>query len=510
MDDSPQHPPDGARGTGALSGDGSRARTLRHLSHDIRAAMSDVIGGLRLIDADRLDPQTQTQIDGIRSAADTLASLVDHALFAAAGESPLAHDTGPVALDLWLESLSQRWIGHAKDRGRIFRVVRNDPLPQSLRVPPVALTRVVGNLVGNALHHVPAGEVEVALSGSPSEGLVLKVQDEGPGFPEAVLKGEASGGMGTHAGSGLGLKIARDLSAAIGADLSFENTARGACATLRLGAHLVDGNGSSDDPAQPMPDLSHLRLLVAEDNLTNQTILGHMLSVMGAGAVFVADGRSALERLRAERFDIALLDIEMPEMSGLEVMEAVRSMGTEVAAMPLVAITAYVLRDNREAIYAAGADGIIGKPVSSAEDLGRAILRHAGSLEPEDVVAPLANDAKLLDHGRMYDLLAAAGADGRQELLERVEEDLTATLGLLDASMAEGDHAEIRAQTHILIAIAGALGAVRLCSMAEALNIAAKKRAVCRFGPLYAPLRVDLLALLEEVARRKGELGAGG
>ncbi len=491
---------DGSDGADA-PGDAPGARTLRHLSHDIRSAMSDVIGGLRLVDPARLDPQTQTQLDRVRSAADTLASLVDHALFAAAGESPMAHDPGPVSLEDWLDNLSDRWGGQAAERNRTFRVQRIGRLPKSLNVPPVALTRVVGNLVGNALRHVPDGDVEVIVSGEASHGLIISVRDQGPGFPTEVLEGKEHSGIGATAGSGLGLKIAQNLSAAFGAVLTLDNIETGACATLRMGPERL-GDSVPEAGVAAMPDLSGLQILVAEDNLTNQTILRHMLDAMHAEATFVADGRAALGELTEKVYDIALLDIEMPELSGLEVMEAVRAMGGDLAAMPLVAITAYVLRDNREAIYAAGADGIIGKPVASTEDLGRAVLRHVGNGPPEPAPDVLLSEGSVLDHRQMDQLLRAAGTDGRQELLQRLSEDLTTTLHLLDQAMERQDHSELRAQTHILIAVSGAVGADRLCRMSEALNIAAKRRMTDRYGSLFAPLRSDLLALMEEVARR--------
>ncbi len=476
-------------------------RKIRHLSHDIRAAMSDVIGGLRLVDLGRVDPQTQTQLQRVQAAADTLAALVDEALFAAAGESPMARDVGPVEVEAWLASLVHRWRGQAAEQGRALHLLRNGTLPERLDVQPVALTRLVGNLVSNALRHVPDGDVEVQVTAGADHGLSISVQDEGPGLPVDVIEGRGVAEENTQTGSGLGLKIARDLSRSIGGTLRLENTAKGARVTLSFGPEAVLQVGSAPRE-RPMPDLSALDILVAEDNLTNQTILRHMLDAMGARTHFVADGRSALTALQQTPFDIALLDIEMPELSGLEVMEAVRAMAGPTAAMPLVAITAYVLRDNREAIYAAGADGIIGKPVASAEDLGHAILRHVGNADLEmlpDVPEP--HGGTLLDNDRMDRLLDAAGPSESAELLARLEEDLNVTLATMVEAFAEKNANELRAQTHILIAISGAVGADRLCHNSEALNIAAKRKSFDRFEALFQPIRTDLTHLIDEVAR---------
>jgi CheY-like chemotaxis protein len=511
----PDQTPDRTPDARSLSDAGDDPRSLRHLSHDIRAAMSDVIGGLRLVDPTRLDPQTQTQIDRVRAAADTLAALVDHVLFEAAGERPTIRDVGPVVLEDWLHGLAQRWRGPAAEQDRTFRIIREGRLPARLKVSPVALTRVVGNLVANALRHVSHGDVDVRISALPDGAVEVEVCDEGPGFPEAVLEGRAPRQPGATAGSGLGLRIARDLSRELGLALTLHNRAEGtgvagARAMLRIGRELTDDTEMPYGPSQNV-DLSGLRLLVAEDNLTNQTILRHMLEPMGAQTDFVEDGRSALRALSEVPYNLALLDIEMPEMSGLEVMEAVRAMPGKVAAMPLVAITAYVLRDNREAIYAAGADGIIGKPVPSAEDLGRAILRHVGDATQGngDTGQPVLSEDTFLDRGRMDRLLEAAGPDGRAELLQRLGEDLAVTLEAMDRAVAQNDTAEMRAQTHILIAISGAVGADRLCHNAETLNIAAKRHSAERFAVLVPPIRADLVALIEEVAQRRANDSAG-
>ncbi|MEX3014659.1 response regulator [Gymnodinialimonas hymeniacidonis] len=499
----PLNDPDAGADGGETAGDAALPRTIRHLSHDIRAAMSDVIGGLRLVDLRRLDPQTQTQLQRVRAAADILASLVDDALFAASGESPMTRDAGPVELEPWLASLLHRWQGQAAEQGRALHLVRHGELPDWLDVQPVALTRVVGNLVSNALRHVSDGGVSVHVRAEEDGGVSISVRDEGPGLPDVVL--DCGVVQGASEGSGLGLKIARELSSSIGGVVRLENMDIGACATLVLGPELVLGPGAAGHD-RLMPDLSALDILVAEDNQTNQAILRHMLDRMGARTRFVGDGRAALTALQQTVYDIALLDIEMPELSGLEVMEAVRAMDGPVAAMPLVAITAYVLRDNREAIYAAGADGIIGKPVASAEDLGHAILRHVGNAA-QDILesAPGLTGSALLDNDRMDRLLKAAGPDESAELLARLEEDLGVTLATMTEAFAAQDANELRAQTHILIAISGAVGADRLCHNAEALNIAAKRKSFDRFEALFHPIKADLNALIAEVVRLRTE-----
>lgn len=474
--------------------------------------MSDVLGGIRLVDTPRLDPQTQTQIDRIRAAADTLAVLVDDVLLTASGDTLIDHPSSTVVLSDWLEAAQDRWFGRAAERDCAFKITAQGDLPAQISVAPIALDRIIGNLISNALVHSAGHAVGLDVGCAPDGGLVLVVTDEGTGFPSDVLDLKDRVPRAGHdtQGSGLGLRIVRALSGQIGADVTLENRDKGgACATVRLPAALSDWTAQRPVSTTP-PDLTGVRILVAEDNLTNQTILRQMLDQMGASAAFVADGKAALQALQSEDYDLGLIDIEMPRMSGLEVMEQVRATPGELASMPLVAITAYVMRDNREAIYAAGADGIIGKPVASAADFGRAILRHVG--QPIDLTEISAvNDGlgseQNMDEERLDALLKAAGHHGSTELLDRVIEDLSNVLAALDDGVARGDVAEIRSQTHILIAISGAVGAERLCQLAEVLNIAAKRKNMDQLPAIYGPMRRDHEDLLILIKHRRAQIG---
>ncbi len=278
---------------------GPASQSLQLFSHDIRAAMSDVIGGLRLIDRARLTREAQLQIDRVQAAADTLAGLVDDALMAAAGEPMLDPGDGAVCLSDWLAALSGRWAGRASEAGGRFEIVTPAELPAMLRLSQVTIDRIVGNLVSNALLHAPGRTVTLTLAGDRGEGLTLTVTDTGQGYPDKVLerigRGDAAMPMGRHAGSGLGLRIAADLTGEIGGRLSFANRPEGgASARFWLPEALIDRDIPSATAA-PLPDLQGLRILVAEDNLTNQAILRGLLGGMGAQAVFVADGAAALQ-----------------------------------------------------------------------------------------------------------------------------------------------------------------------------------------------------------------------
>ena len=494
------------------------SETLRLFNHDIRAAMSDVIGGLRLIEAERLDAETRAQLERVQAAGETLAELVDAALMAAAGETLIRLDDSGVDLRGYLTGVEMRWVGRAAEVGRRFVLDRGPGLPDRIGLPRMALDRILSNLIGNALKYAKDGTVRLSVQMDADETLQFAVADEGPGFSAAAMARlftpHGRPEVDSQPGSGLGLHIAKDLADGLGGTLVVEDRAEGgAVVTLTLARRVWRAGLAAGAISSTPPDLSGLHILVAEDNETNQVIVGQLLDKMGATFVIANDGIEALEILGRARFDIAVVDIEMPRMSGIEFMTAVRGLRDARSKMPLVALTAYVLRDNREAIYAAGADGIIGKPIRSGDAFGQAILRHTGRdlpvFDPDTVLAshaPADEMDEAMEHAQLDALLTAAGVDGRRELLDRLHEDLQAVSKALDVAVERVALRDIRGQTHILVSLAGAVGADRLRHLAEALNVAAQRERIGDLPGLAAACKADLADLIAIIETRRAAL----
>lgn len=221
--------------------------------------------------------------------------------------------------------------------------------------------------------------------------------------------------------------------------------------------------------------LSGLRVLLAEDNPINQLVAAQMLESLGASVTLAEDGAEALEIAGRETFDVMLVDIEMPRVNGIEVLKTVRRWSGAVAGMPMIALTAYVMREHRAAIDAAGADGVIAKPILSIEQFGADILRYmrrragpcAGSEGSESEAEPSVIDRNI------YDTLAEAiGPVAMAELLGKVNPDIRAARDRLTRALDPLDLGEIRSVTHILISVAGAIGAVSVHDLAKRMNAA--------------------------------------
>ena len=472
----------------------SRRKQLSLLSHDLRSALSDVIGGLSLIDTSDLSPDSGESLDRVSAAARHLARLLEELL----DERALAANETParavnVNLSDFLGDLDKRWGAKARSGNIGFRIDCANALPAIVTLDRISLERIVSNLVGNAIKFSEQGQVELSVFCDQDNALCFRVRDEGPGMSaEAIAHLYEFGGRPEKAekpGSGLGLFIAKDLSDLLGGSLEILNRTdkSGVEATFCVPHDAWfdrrlrrDGKPEGDDIIDEIVDLTGLRILLAEDNKTNQLVASQMLGSMGAEYSIASDGLEALEILKAETFDLALIDIEMPRMSGLELLKTVRAMPTEVSKMPMVALTAYVMQEHRARILEAGADGIIAKPLMSVEDLGRGVLefyqasKKIAADRPNPVENPIADD-DVIDRGVFDKLVATIGAASTSELMEKLIADTDAVAEGLGRGRRNLDLAEIRSQTHILVSVAGAIGARRLQALAQELNAAANR-----------------------------------
>jgi len=476
------------------------------LGHDIRNAVSDILGGLSLADLSPLDAGSSEQLVRVRSAAEQLARLSDEVLALIIGEAGPARDAGTgLRMAPLLEAVEARWAAHARERGLIFRLDRGTDLPPVIGIDRGALDRILANVIGNAVKYAGHGEVRLEVTLEAQETLVFCIEDNGPGFSEAALArlferyGRAPDNDAP--GSGLGLHIVHDLAEQIGGQMEVRNRPEGGARfCLRL-PRAAWAPGVDSRMAQDLPDLAGKCVLVAEDNETNQLLMRQMLDTLGAGCDIAPDGLAALELLKGNNYDLALIDIEMPRLSGLDLIRALRGGGGEIAALPVLAITAYVLSANRAEIYDAGADGILAKPIMSLESFGQAIsgvmkkrVPSAGASSASPLREPPVN-ALHLDR-----LLALAGVDGAQELLRRLRQDFEAVRQGLIRGLADSDVAVIRAQTHVLISLAGAIGADCLQNRAGEINTAAHAgdMAVARaLGPRVLERLGQIVEILE-------------
>jgi signal transduction histidine kinase/ActR/RegA family two-component response regulator len=355
-----------------------KSQFLANMSHEIRTPMNGVVGMISLVLEGCTDAEEREQLTVAQSAAQSLVRLLNEILDLSKIE----------AGKMTFETIDFDLSNMVDDALRIFQIpIREKKLslgfhydancPKWVRGDPARLRQVLINLVGNAVKFTAQGSVLLEIRPSVDGRLQFAVQDTGIGIApdkrEAIFDAFTQAD-GSHTrrfgGSGLGLTITRRLVDLMGGELRLTSEpGRGSCFFFELplptaetpAASLVKASAPTDVP------LPALRVLVAEDNAINQKVIDSMLQRQGWSVVIAGNGKLACEAFDCQRFDLILMDIQMPEMDGLEATRWIRQRERECSChgrVAVVALTAHASGAQRDQCLAAGMDGVVTKPVN--------------------------------------------------------------------------------------------------------------------------------------------------
>jgi PAS domain S-box-containing protein len=349
----------------------AKARFLANMSHEIRTPMNGVLGVLHLLRDEPLSEEGRELLDEAGACGRMLAELLNDVIdFSRIEEGRLELSPEPADAAHLVRGAVRLLQPQADSKGLSLRVEAPEQL--WVRVDPVRLRQALFNLVGNAVKFTSAGHVHVRLSAPAAGRLRIEVEDSGPGISEAdqsklFVRFQQVDGSSTRrfGGSGLGLAITRALAELMGGEVSVRSRLGcGSCFAIEIEAPVAAPPRIAD--ASTAPAFAGLRVLLVEDNATNRLVLGRMLEALGAAVSMASDGREGVDAARTGGFDLILMDVQMPVMDGLQAVAAIRAAGGDLAATPVIALTADALSHQAERYRAAGMDEVVSKPVSPA------------------------------------------------------------------------------------------------------------------------------------------------
>jgi len=377
----------------------SKSQFLANMSHEIRTPMNAILGMLTLLGKTELTPRQADYAAKSEAAAQSLLGLLNDILDLSKAEAGrMTLDPHPFSLKQLMADLDvimQAYIG-TKPVDLVF--VMEPGLPTTLLGDAMRLKQVLINLCGNAVKFTERGRVALAveLVSASADQVMLKfaVQDNGIGIaPEnqaRIFTGFTQAEASTtrrFGGTGLGLAISQKLIELMGGRLELQSAlGKGSCfyfsAPFTVVADVTTVSKTHAAGSQPrdanLPVLTGLRVLVAEDNFVNQQIACELLEGEGATVALASHGQEALDLLEAAgaKFDVVLMDMQMPVMDGLTATRVIRTRWSDTE-LPIVAMTANAMDSDRQACLDAGMNDHVGKPFNMAH-LVRVLLRVTG------------------------------------------------------------------------------------------------------------------------------------
>ncbi len=372
----------------------AKSEFLANMSHEIRTPLNGVLGMLQLL-RDGAAPQEQELYSRMAfDAARRLLSLLNDILdFSRMEAGRISLTSEPFSLAELLESVTNVFRVTSLERGVALSCEVVPGSADRFMGDEARIRQILFNLVGNALKFTPRGEVRVEAWDRPATRapgrvhLYIHVADTGIGIPDDKIDHVFQRFTQTDAsytrqyeGAGLGLAIVKRLMQVMGGDIDVDSTLNvGTSIYLHLPLPLAGpppaGQLTARDESTP-GEQRPLSILVAEDEVIGQLAIKTMLTRMGHTAQCVGNGREAVEALKRQAFDCVLMDIQMPEMNGVEATELIRKLEGGRGDVWIIALTAYALAGDREKFLAAGLNDYISKPVQ--EDQLREGLRRMG------------------------------------------------------------------------------------------------------------------------------------
>lgn len=460
----------------------SRDKTtfISTISHELRTPLNGIVGLSRILLDTELTAEQEKYLKTIHVSAVTLGNIFNDIIDMDKMERRKVQlDNQPVDFTSFLADLENLSALQAQQKGLRFNLEPTLPLPHQVITDGTRLRQILWNLISNAVKFTQQGQVTVRVRYDEGDMLHFEVEDSGIGIPQDELdkifamyyQVKDSHGGKPATGTGIGLAVSRRLAKNMGGDIMVTSEqGKGSTFTLTIHAPSVaeEVDDAFDEDDMPLPALN---VLLVEDIELNVIVARSVLEKLGNSVDVAMTGKAALEMFKPGEYDLVLLDIQLPDMTGLDISRELTKRYPREDLPPLVALTANVLKDKQEYLNA-GMDDVLSKPLS-VPALTAMIKKFWDTLDDEESTVTTEENSKseaLLDIPMLEQYLELVGPKLITDGLAVFERMMPGYVSVLESNLTAQDKKGIVEEGHKIKGAAGSVGLRHLQQLGQQIQ----------------------------------------
>jgi len=457
----------------------SRDKTtfISTISHELRTPLNGIVGLSRILLDTELTAEQEKYLKTIHVSAVTLGNIFNDIIDMDKMERRKVQlDNQPVDFTSFLADLENLSALQAQQKGLRFNLEPTLPLPHQVITDGTRLRQILWNLISNAVKFTQQGQVTVRVRYDEGDMLHFEVEDSGIGIPQDKIfamyyQVKDSHGGKPATGTGIGLAVSRRLAKNMGGDITVTSEqGKGSTFTLTIHAPSVaeEVDDAFDEDDMPLPALN---VLLVEDIELNVIVARSVLEKLGNSVDVAMTGKAALEMFKPGEYDLVLLDIQLPDMTGLDISRELTKRYPREDLPPLVALTANVLKDKQEYLNA-GMDDVLSKPLS-VPALTAMIKKFWDTQDDEESTVTTEENSKseaLLDIPMLEQYLELVGPKLITDGLAVFEKMMPGYVSVLESNLTAQDKKGIVEEGHKIKGAAGSVGLRHLQQLGQQIQ----------------------------------------